>query len=431
MIIPDGIYRKIPLSEIDAQWERRKRRTYDDIEKLANNILQWGLINPITCFSADGKAPFVLLAGGRRLKACEWARIPTIDAHVYERTLSSLEMKAIELYENSMRNDLPFSDAVKFTQEFDDTLRAIHGSAIPGKKNSEGHSLQKTAEMLNKSIAAVSSDKKLAEAMLRFPELQLEKEKNKAAALNRVRRFENIVRSQALAAPLYEEESYILGDFFLNELEPGGFQFIEIDPPYAIDLVEVKRGHSDRIRESYAELISTDYPEFIKNLAIEIFRLSAENAWVICWCGPQWFSLICNTFNVAGFDMNHLPAVWKKGSTLGQCNSPGTSLASSVEYFLYGRKGSPELRKRARSNIFDFPPLPPSEKIHDTQKPQNLMDEILETFCWDGYNILVPFAGSGVTLSCAKRRGHRAIGFDLSVEFRNAYLASLLGENGK
>jgi DNA modification methylase len=56
------------------------------------------------------------------------------------------------------------------------------------------------------------------------------------------------------------------------------------------------------------------------------------------------------------------------------------------------------------------------------------MKELIDTFAWPGSNILVPFAGSGVTIVTAFEQGHKAVGYDLSQNFYNAYVKRLVEE---
>jgi len=51
--------------------------------------------------------------------------------------------------------------------------------------------------------------------------------------------------------------------------------------------------------------------------------------------------------------------------------------------------------------------------VNETQKPENLVEVIVEYSCRPGGLILSPFCGSGTDLVVAKKTGRRAIGFDV------------------
>ena len=62
------------------------------------------------------------------------------------------------------------------------------------------------------------------------------------------------------------------------------------------------------------------------------------------------------------------------------------------------------------------------ERIHTTQKPASLCDELVGLFSDPGETILDPFAGSGAILAAAARAGRRPVGFEIDAEY--ARLAS-------
>ena len=146
-----------------------------------------------------------------------------------------------------------------------------------------------------------------------------------------------------------------------------------------------------------------------------------------------WYPTVLSKLRKAGFKVNDIPCIWTKGGA-GQTASPDTTLGSSYEPFFVCRKGSPSLTKAGRSNVFDFKPVPPSKKIHATEKPLDLMVEILDTFTLPGMRILVPFLGSGVTLRAAFVNKHfgRCWGWDLSSNMQTRFLGKVMEdqENG-
>jgi site-specific DNA-methyltransferase (adenine-specific) len=90
--------------------------------------------------------------------------------------------------------------------------------------------------------------------------------------------------------------------------------------------------------------------------------------------------------------------------------------------FFYASKGSPVLAKEGRSNIFQFPPVSPGNKMHPTERPLEMISEVITTFAFEGSKVLVPFAGSGNTLIAAALNKMMPIGYDLTEEYRNSYV---------
>jgi site-specific DNA-methyltransferase (adenine-specific) len=56
-------------------------------------------------------------------------------------------------------------------------------------------------------------------------------------------------------------------------------------------------------------------------------------------------------------------------------------------------------------------------RLHTTQKPQNLMSELISLFTDQGETILDPFMGSGTTLRAAKDLGRKAIGIEIEERY--------------
>ena len=58
-------------------------------------------------------------------------------------------------------------------------------------------------------------------------------------------------------------------------------------------------------------------------------------------------------------------------------------------------------------------------KIHPTQKPQNILKQLIEIFTDEGDTVIDPCCGSGATLRAAAELGRNCYGFDISKEFTN------------
>ncbi|MGL5434962.1 MAG: ParB N-terminal domain-containing protein [Lachnospiraceae bacterium] len=84
----------------DINIGQRIRDEYGDMESLANSIKEHGLLHPIVVDS-----DYNLIAGGRRLLACERAGFAEIEAKVLEN-ISERELRVLELEENIRRKDL-------------------------------------------------------------------------------------------------------------------------------------------------------------------------------------------------------------------------------------------------------------------------------------------------------------------------------------
>lgn len=84
----------------DIKIGQRVRDQYGDMESLANSIKEHGLLHPIVV-----DADYNLIAGGRRLLACERIGMKEIEAKVL-KDISERELRVLELEENIRRKDL-------------------------------------------------------------------------------------------------------------------------------------------------------------------------------------------------------------------------------------------------------------------------------------------------------------------------------------
>ena len=422
----------------------RAREDLGDINGLARSISEKGLIQPIAVHSeGDG---FQLLAGGRRLAACKLAKMATIPVRIYDKPMSELERKSIELEENIRRLDLGYEEEVKLMRDIDRLQTAIHGPKIPGTRTdlgqeSRGHSIADTAALLGRDVEGVRRDIKLAEAIEQFPSLGWDKCKNKAEAVRLMARTEeSIIRAElakrAIGA-LSKEKSelanrYIVGDFFefVKKVPNGVMDLVEVDPPFGIALPEVKANFEENIDSWYNEVPSTDYSAFLDKLVAECWRVMNERSWLIFWFAPEpWFDVVFSTLTKHGFSGRRMTAKWYKTGMPGQTRNPEKNLGNATEEFFYMRKGdaSINMNKRGRSNVFEFPVVPSQRKVHPTEKPISLMKEILNTFAYPGNRVLVPFAGSGNTILAALELQMDAIGYDLAKEGKDGYILKLMG----
>lgn len=421
----------VPVVAIDEG--TRFREDYGSMAELIHSIKTHGIIQPLAVYERAQSGdellqPYVLVAGGRRLRACQEAEIENVPVRIYTRDLSELELRTLELAENLYRKDLDWAETAKLQREIHLLQVEIHGAASGGPGN-EGWTLANTAELLGVSRSAVGTNVQLAEAIEAIPEVANCKTARDASKLiDNLReadvRRELARRAEARAAshPFLQQmaDRYVIKDVIegLTAQQSDFFDMAEIDPPYAIDLVEVKKENNCT---AYNEVPESAYVPFMAKVLSETYRVLKPNGWLVCWFGPEpWFETMYQAIIAAGFAGHRMAGVWVKPT--GQTMQPNTSLANAYEMFFYARKGAPVLAKPGRINVYNTPPVSPDKKIHPTERPVDLMVDVLSTFSLEGSNIIVPFAGSGATLIAAAMSKRSAIGFDLSSEFRDKYL---------
>ena len=426
--IPQG---KLKILNIeDVKWEQRYRDDMGDLEALCESIKEKGILQPITV-STD----LVLLAGERRITAAKLAGLTKIPALVRE-VLGEIDAREVELFENIHRKSFTWDEEARLIRDIDELYKA----------QNVDWSGRKTAQLLDKGVASVSRAIQLAKAIDAVPELGEMKTADEAFKTLKVMEEQAIVqelrsRQANPENPIFKhgvgdairiaEANYQIGDVFkgLAELRSGGVvDLIECDPPYGIDLGEVKAGNSSTIT-NYHEVERSSYPEFMKKLCAELFRVANRNAWLVFWYGPTHHQLTLESLRNAGWLVDEIPNIWHKAN--GQTLQPELYLARCYEPFFLCRKGQPILYKRGRSNVFTYPGVPGNQKYHPTERPVELIEELLNLLVASNQVVLVPFLGSGATLRACYNNGNKAFGWDLNPEYRDKFLLKVEEDSRK
>ena len=431
------------ISISDIEIGDRARENMGNLDEIENSMKAQGLISPLAVKqTSNGK--YLLLAGERRYTILKKNKVDIIPVRIFSNSISDFEMKSIELAENFYRKDFEYWEYDNIVREVNKLQQQIHGTKLPGP-NSKGWSLDDTGKLLDKSKAAVSTAIKRSLARDAFPEL-FDKCKTQKDASKVLSKMNEVVIKEAIAKKieLNRQDStftqiskcYILNNFFdgVKKIPDHVFHLVEIDPPYAIGLKSSKKlsiGSQHAISD-YNEVPANAFingnPEStwlgLNKLLQECYRTMAEHSWLICWFGPEpWFNEVYQAIINAGFMTSRMCGIWTK--SLGQSKHPEIYLANSYEMFFYAWKGRPALNKPGRSNIFDFPPIPPPQKIHPTERPVELTTEIYNTFAFPGSRVLIPCAGSGNGIISANELGMSPVGFELNGNYRNSFLVKL------
>ena len=438
LIMPDDFFdtilgkiKVVPLSLIDIDVSARRPADPGHIKELSDSIRSRGLINPITLYQTPNSLRYRLIAGAHRYYAMKALNYPASSARVYEHELGQYELKAIELFENIHRKDITQVERQQQLASLHELMQATKGPSTTGSR-SVGHRIKDTARIAGVSVGTVAGALKLRKAIQDFPELGLDKIASETEALRTLQRFAAVISNQHIASQAANREdtltqSYILGDFFENTLASESYAIIECDPPYGIDLAGLRKStDTTHITTDYSEVSEQDYTGFIMRLCREVWRLASPNSWFILWFANQHYQLCSDALRTCGFLFHPVPAIWKKGNSMGQSQAPDSVLGNAYESFFWARKGSPKLHVAGRSNIFDHPVVPAQQKIHPTERPVELVADILRTFSWPGMPVLCPFLGSGNTLIAAQSLGMPCIGFELTENYRNAFVARMM-----
>lgn len=425
------ILRHVAIADIN--WDNRHRKNFGDMEGLIESIKLKGILQPITV-----STNLRLLAGERRIRAAIEVGLVEIPALVRDIE-GEADAREIELYENIYRKDFDWSERCKLVDEIDRLY----------KERNIDWSGRKTALLLDRGSMSVSRDLEMARNVKMFPELAelptqaeaykvVKKYEAKAITDELYRRqtgalaTDGLEKGIALALKL-ADSNYRVGDTFqgLAELPNGDiggwtrFHVIECDPPYGIDLTELKKSKDNAASNihSYEEIDAEGYPAFLDKLAKELYRVAGQHTHLVFWFGPTWQHQVLLALQGAGWLVDDIPCIWVKKQ--GQTMQPKTYLGRAYEPFYLARKGTPAIIQEGRLNVFDFSATPGTKKYHPTERPVALIQEILDTLAVPRSVVLCPFLGSGATLRAAYNLGMVGLGWDVNPEYKANFMLAI------
>lgn len=429
----------VKLADIDAT--DRYREDMGDIDALAEGIREKGLIQPL-CVNSDLR----LLAGGRRHAACVSLGLFDVPVVVREGN-DPIDAREIELMENIHRKEMTWQETAKLTAE-------IH--RLYAEKNIDW-SQNKTAKLIEQSPMNVSRALRLAASMEILPELEncktadeagkvIKKAEETAIVAELAKRQQTLVleaqqpvssagkqlskKERGIAATLkVADADYRIGDTFAglaNMRSNGHIDFIECDPPYAVDLdILTQRSGQVAVNQrdaNYTDIPAEQYETFVSNLASELYRVAAKDCWMVFWFAFKWMGTIRSALLDAGWSIDEVPALWLKGN--GRTPRPDILLARSYEPFFIARKGQPTVIKQGRMNSWTR--NSDEKKYHPAQRPVGLIEDIISTFLDEGRGtVLVPFLGSGATLRACYKKGWQGFGWDSNGEYKNHFMLAV------
>lgn len=407
----------------------RARQDIEDkeLQNLVKSIRSVGLIEPLAVVEGgpDGHK-YTLLAGGRRIIACDKLDYDEIPVNIYPKDIDEEQRQTIELHENLHRVDLSWAEEKLIKAKIHELQLKVKGKK--SATNPEGASMAETAKELKTSKADVSRAVQMAEALKAHPELA--KAKTEKQARQMLDRMEREVRAKKIAQEVKEESSaggkfkkmvissYVTGNALegLSHVAENTADLMLIDPPYVIDFAK-RRDETRNHDIDYTEWAHDDMLQNIPAVLAYASKILKPEGWLILWFATTYQQFLYDMLGKFKFAANTMPAIWYKGGQ-GETMRPDMALAPTYEPFIYARHAGAKAKlvKKGRSCVFHFKPVPPAKKIHETEKPIELMEEIIATFSGvhDRKTIVSPFLGSGNDILAGVNHGHRVIGWDLS-----------------
>ena len=189
---------------------------------------------------------------------------------------------------------------------------------------------------------------------------------------------------------------YIGGDNANGQSELAGKEFFDTDKDFRI----------------------TEFLHFCSTMMIKEPKETGKSPCMIVFCAfEQQFELI---EKAKKYGLNrYINLVFRKNFS-AQVLKANMRIVGNCEYaILLYRDKLPKFNNHGRMifNCFDWVKDNTTAKIHPTQKPVKLLEQLIETFTDKGDVVIDPCAGSGSTLLAAVQCDRRAYGFEIKKGF--------------
>lgn len=388
----------------------RYRKDMGAIKDLMLSIISKGQLQPIII-----TREFELIDGGRRLAACLLAEIPIYA--IYKDDITDTKLRELELESNLQRKDFTPAELALAIRDFHSLKQKEHGSSTSGREG--GWTLQKTATVLGKTPGYITQQTQIAHIVEVYPELKNCKtvsEIDKAAKalykiLEReqaVKKFEKDYTSIDLNSIIIESDALAL----LRSLPDESFDLVISDPPYSINIdeISISGGISGGMPATGFKYEDTLDPRYLRFVLTELNRvLRRDNGMIYLFCSFEQFNYISLILRDKGWKVYFRPLIWVKNQ--GTCNNPNLQPYPRYENILFARREKARL-KSPISDVLDYSDVSPTEKLHPSQKPLELIDRLIDSVALPGMALLDPFCGSGVVIRAGLKAKLKVLGCD-------------------
>ena len=408
----------------DIKVGNRFRKAFEGIVELAASISTVGQIEPIIIDENNN-----LIAGERRLKAFVLLKRETIEVKIMEK-LDDYQKKEIELEENIQRHAFTWQEEIAAKAELHKLKEKIYGTATRGHEKPSSWNISNTAKLLGESPGTISMDLQLARGMGAFPELL--KEKSKTIAFKKMKQLQERALNEELARRMGQTTAIthpeVINSNCLDEMqkmESSSVDLILTDPPYGIDVDNAQT--YKRLTMSDTNFVDSDFETYdlLDKAFKEFYRILKPNRHMYVFFAIDKYDAITKLLLKHQFEVHKMPLIWDKGS--GSYPSQMTSFVHSYEPLLHISKGDRKLNGTPR-DIFPIKRVPSKAKIHPTQKPTQLLRDLIGLSTSPGELVFDPFAGSGSTIIAARETQRKALGIELNPIYYSKILERLAGK---
>ena len=440
----------LPLSLILIDRDARQRREIDT-SGLKESIALYGVLQPIIVERAAEGGQHRLIAGERRLTACQELDLATVPVRFLD-SLSPIEAQIIELEENIKRSDLTWQESARATATIhelycqqDDSWTQVETAAMLG---TSGASISRII-----SVARALDDPQIAECdNMRMAYNLLARRANREASSAMQSLLEAADRALApLAGPSPRAEPEPEGE---DEIEPNSglpsairsspssgaplparmakaitldpakailhesfiqwaprysgvkFNFIHCDFPYGVNLFDGSQAGG--VSEDYKYSDSADtYWKLLEALATNWSRLASVSGHMLFWYSEKHGDATRAFFRerLPGLRLSTHSLIWVKSDNAGIVADVRRDPRHVYETAIFASWGNRHIVKV----VADAYSAPTDRKYHPSTKPVPVLRHFFQMIVDEHTIMLDPTCGSGSALRAAESMGAKQV----------------------
>jgi site-specific DNA-methyltransferase (adenine-specific) len=199
-----------------------------------------------------------------------------------------------------------------------------------------------------------------------------------------------------------------LGDCTKVISKLDGFSVILTDPPYGIDYQS-----NMRTKTKQFDKIENDSNQMRLGIYSQLYEKSNENSIIITFCSFKNYAYDYIYLNDIYKIKNCI--IWDKGG--GGIGDLEGSLSTDFEMAIIAHKGIRKIYDKRIGSVWKVNKVPPSNMVHPTEKPIELIKQLLINFSCKNDVIIDPFMGSGTTGIACLQLNRKFIGIEIEEKY--------------
>lgn len=216
----------------------------------------------------------------------------------------------------------------------------------------------------------------------------------------------------------------------MADIEPESVSLILTDPPYAVlkHRQAIKRHRLKDIGryQAWDDMTVPEYYRLILNFSRIAYDVAKDGATIYCFCGNELTFIVRKAFERAGWHWR-MVNYWRKTNPAPVAY--GRRPQSAIEPFGMATKGKMNtwnvVNGGLAHNVIDAPSHSGITRIHPTQKPISVCEELIRRSSNEDDLVLDPFMGSGVTMKACLNLNRRGIGIEIRQDYYDVAKADL------